>query len=232
MSLLTARQRQLGNTTVYLALAAILVVGVGIAVYLMSKSAQQSELAVLPSEDQPLLSAEPPAITTVDMQQAEIDDTAARQARPKNPNDRSKAGDLFASNGRKIPLEDGLAGGSEALPNGSSSTGRRSVHAVDAFDYGVLDGRVRVGVFGKGPIADYRVSLNASDYVIDMPGEFRYLDEFSQALIVGQFGVKQARLERTARGMRMRIDVTPGLQHKPFLIEDPKGLIIAFEPKG
>ena len=45
------------------------------------------------------------------------------------------------------------------------------------------------------------------------------------------FGVARASLGRYERGMRMRIDVTPALKHEPFLIEDSRGLMIAFEPR-
>lgn len=231
---------QQGGTTLYIALTLLVLVGAGAGVYFLSQNQAQDDVAALPAQDQPLADAEPDAIQSVDMQTSEIDDNSAGQVSGEPSANEADAGGLFERGGRKIPLEDGLAGGSEASNkapgsgnnNDSSNTARqRKLHALDAFDYGVLDGRVRIGIFGKGPIPDYRVRLTQTDYIIDMPGEFRYLDQFGRALLIEQFGVRRAWLERTDRGMRMRIDVTQGLQHKPFLIEDAKGLIIAFEPR-
>ncbi len=235
----TSAYRQRGNAAMYVLLSVLVVAGAAGAIYLLSQNQDDSmPVEAMPSQEQAALSAEPPAIKEVNMQEAEIDDTPARQGRPAktqaNAEDDSDEAGLFERGGRKIPLTDGLTGGSESLIGADSTapTGpSRKVHAVDAFDYGVLDGRVRVGVFGKGPIPDYRVRLSNDHYVIDMPGEFRYVENFNQALVIERFGVGQARLVRYERGMRMRIDVTPALKHEPYLIEDSRGLMIAFEPR-
>lgn len=234
----TSARRQRGNAAMYVLLSVLVVAGAAGAIYLLSQDEEQSMPAeAMPSQEQAALSAEPPAIKEVNMQEAEIDDTPARQGRSTQAQSGEQNDDeagLFERGGRKIPLTDGLTGGSESLIGADSSApaGKPGkVHAVDAFDYGVLDGRVRVGVFGKGPIPDYRVRLSNDHYVIDMPGEFRYVENFSQALSIERFGVAQAHLGRYDRGMRMRIDVTPALQHEPYLIEDSRGLMIAFEPR-
>lgn len=234
----TSARRQRGNAAMYVLLSVLVVAGVAGAIYLLSQSDDDgAPIEAMPSQEQAALSAEPPAIKEVNMQEAEIDDTPARQGRPEELVVSDKSSDeagLFERGGRKIPLTDGLTGGSESLIGADSSAPAGpsgKVHAVDAFDYGVLDGRVRVGVFGKGPIPDYRVRLSNDHYVIDMPGEFRYVENFNQALAIERLGVGQARLARYERGMRMRIDVTPALQHEPYLIEDSRGLMIAFEPR-
>lgn len=233
----TLARRQFGNAALYVLLSVLVVAGVGGAVYVLSQSDDEAAPSdEMPTQEQAALSAEPPAIKQVNMQDTEIDDAPARQGRSvddANADAEGEAG-LFERGGRKIPLKDGLTGGSESLI-GSDATApasqKRKVHAVDAFDYGVLDGRVRIGVFGKGPIPDYRVRLTDDHYVIEMPGEFRYVENFSQGLSIERFGVAQASLSRYDRGMRMRIDVTAGLKHEPFLIEDSRGLMIAFEPR-
>ncbi|MGJ8670897.1 MAG: hypothetical protein ACSHXK_15530 [Oceanococcus sp.] len=224
---------QSGSSSLYLALTALVVVGVGTAVYFLAQSKTAEEAAELPQEDQAVLNVEPAPFTAVDMQKTEIKVSDASRSKPEAASNGRAGDNLFERGGRKIALEDGLAGGSEvaAANSPSNPSDTRKVHALDAFDYGVLDGRVRIGVFGKGAIPDYRVKLNNTRYTIEMPGEFRYLDQFGKALVVEQFGVNRAMLERTSRGIRMHIEVTGGLKHKPFLIEDPKGLIIAFEPK-
>ena len=233
MNILHTSRTQTGSSSLYLALTALVVVGVGAAVYLLAQSKPSDESAELPQQDQPVLNAEPEPFTAVDMQKAAIEVAGSSQPRPASAGKNAAGDSLFERGGRKIPLEDGLAGGTEASNENAAANpiNNRPVHALDAFDYGVLDGRVRIGVFGKGAIPDYRVNLNNTRYTIEMPGEFRYLDQFGKALMVEQFGVNRAWLERSSRGMRMHIDVTRGLKHKPFLIEDPKGLIIAFEPK-
>lgn len=180
--------------------------------------------------------AEPPAVAPVDFQQAEIEDDGptTSQTRQTGADGASAAArgdtDLFNRGTRKRPLTDGLAGGREAEAPGATTPAPRA-NAVDAFDFGILDGRVRVGVFGKGPIPDYRASVGDERITIEMPGEFRYVEEFSRALPIEAFGVDSARLMRDARGMRMVIDVTQGLKFEPFLIEDSRGLMVAFEPK-
>lgn len=230
-------RRQRGNAALYVVLSVLVVAGAGGAVYLLSQSEEDApQPQEMPSQEQAALSAEPPAIKQVDMQDTVIDDRPAREGKAVDSQNNDSAGEagLFERGGRKIPLKDGLTGGSESLIGADAeapASSARKVHAVDAFDYGVLDGRVRIGVFGKGPIPDYRVRLSNDHYVIDMPGEFRYVENFSQALSVERFGVARASLGRYERGMRMRIDVTPALKHEPFLIEDSRGLMIAFEPR-
>lgn len=182
-----------------------------------------------------LPSAAAPDITPVDLQQERAEQRISAPPRSQNGDAAAESGnkgavDLFERGTRKVPLTDGLAGGSEALVDRSSAAPPRA-NGVDAFDFGVLDGRVRVGVFGKGPIPDYRASVGDERIVIEMPGDFRYVEEFGRALEVEAFGVDSARLQRDARGMRMIIDVTAGLKYQPFLVEDPRGLMVAFEPK-
>lgn len=225
-------QRQRGSS-IYIVLSLLVLIAIGVVIFLLTQQ-DQAEVATLPEQDQPVLNAEPPAIKPVDMQQAEIDSSLVNRPTAVSSSDKGTAeADLFSRRGRKIPLEDGLAGGSEAEMGSnattSSAAARSRVHALDAFDYGVLDGRVRIGVFGKGPIPDYRVKLTSSYYVIDMPGEFRYIDDFSRALVIERFGVARAQLSRSPRGIQLRIDVTKALKHQPFLIEDAKGLMVAFE---
>lgn len=236
MNTFAQARRQAGNSTLYLALAVLVLVGVGIAVYLLSQADKAPKETALPNQDAPLMNVEPPEIKSVDMQETEVDwSPQPSQPSTAERDEVSSENGLFERGGRKIPLQDGLAGGTEAQADAGSETAApgtgRKLHALDAFDFGVLDGRVRIGVFGKGPIPDYRVTLKQTEYVIDMPGEFRYLDQFGKALQIERFGVSSARLERSPRGMRMRIAVTQGLRHEPFLIEDSKGLMIAFEPR-
>lgn len=184
-----------------------------------------------PAQNRP---AEPPEIKAVD-----LDEATTATPRPQTtaaPNDDSAESDedvdIFNRGERKRPLTDGLAGGSEEpAKNPDAAAPTKRVNAIDFFDFGVLDGRVRIGIFGKGPIPDYKASVREREITIDMPGEFRYVEEFSRRLAIEALGVAGARLTRNARGMEMRIEVTAGLQHQPFLIEDKRGLIVAFEPR-
>lgn len=219
-----------GNTLVYLAMAVLVAAAAAVAVYLVSQSGADDDLTTAEEHQERLLSAAPPEERPVDFQDTQIERPVTRpQTKPDSADDTS---DLFAREGKKLPLTDGLAGGREAEPASTSSPSPAPrVNAVDAFDYGVLDGRVRIGVFGKAAIPDYRVRVRGQTYVIEMPGEFRYVEEFGRTLNIDRFGVASARLERDARGMRMTIQATAGLKHEPFLIEDPRGLMVAFEPR-
>ena len=204
----TRQIHQIGNSTLYMVLGLLLLAGFSVALYLKAQSEKAAETeSTLPPQEEAILNAEPPAVKTVDMQDVLIQDnsasrfpTSTKPAESASTEKSPGSNDLFERGTRKIPLEDGLAGGSEAQTAEAPAQDRSptaTVHALDAFDYGVLDGRVRIGVFGKGPIPDYRVSLKQTRYVIDMPGEFRYLDQFGSALVIEQFGVSRAWLERS-----------------------------------
>ncbi len=230
-SQLPSRQQGNGRGLLYVALSA-LVIGVAVAAFLVlrgqSEQVQEAQLAEEQERVTQTLQAEPPTVKTVDLQKDAVQRAPA--ASPAAPSGSSRdAGGLFDRGGKTLPLTDGLAGGSEIKGN-EAMAAQRPPNAVDFFDYGVLDGRVRIGVFGKGGIPDYRVSLGDGLIVIEMPGEFRYVEEFSRTLQIQQFGVSSAALGRDKRGMRMVIRVTPQLAHQPFLVEDPQGLMVAFEP--
>ena len=220
-----------GNTLVYLAMAVLVAAATAVAVYLFSQSDRGDEdVATEEDRQERLLGAAPPEEQPVDFQDTPIEAPVNRSRTTADSS--GDTSDLFAREGKKMPLTDGLAGGREAQANSTSSPSPAPrVNAVDAFDYGVLDGRVRIGVFGKAAIPDYRVRVRNQTYVIEMPGEFRYVEDFGRTLNIDRFGVATARLERDARGMRMTIQATAGLKHEPFLIEDPRGLMVAFEPR-
>lgn len=226
------RQKGNGRGLLYLGLSA-LVIAVAVAAFLVLRgqehSAQEEVLVDEQARVSQTLKAEPPPIKTVDMQKDAIQRKPQPSAPPRVAESAGQGG-LFDRGGKTLPLTDGLAGGSEIKGN-EAMAAERAPNAVDFFDYGVLDGRVRIGVFGKGGIPDYRVSVTDSLIVIEMPGEFRYVEEFSRTLQIQQFGVASAALARDPRGMRMSIGVTPQLAHQPFLIEDPQGLMVAFEPR-
>lgn len=230
------RQKGAANTLLYIALTGLVAVAVALTLYLLTGEQEPSSSQAEATPEVPQLNAEPPPIQTVDMQEAKPETwppARPRQPTPASPS--TPAPGMFNRPGRKIPLTDGLAGGSEAVKPATrtnlETAPRSTANAVDSFDFAVLDGRVRIGVFGKTAISDYRAQVSKARYVIEMPGEYRYVEEFSKALTIRSFGVSSAQLMRTPRGMRLVIDITPDLRHQPFLIEDPHGLMVAFEPR-
>ena len=230
-----ARQAGISNL-LYLVLAAAVIAVAVLAFFALREQAEpppEQATAKPEQQEQQARHAEPPAVKTVDFQQAEIQQEPESSPEPEASSDADTERGLFERGGRARPLKDGLAGGTEAQddPGPSPQARSRPANAVDAFDYGVLDGRVRIGVFGKSGIPDYKASVSDSQIVIQMPGEFRYVEQFSRTLNINRFGVSSARLARDDRGMRMTITITPALRHEPFLIEDPHGLMVAFEPR-
>jgi hypothetical protein len=230
-------QKGAANTLLYVALTALVAVGVAITLYFLTQNKEEPAKGMEPASIEavdPYARTEPPVIKPVDMQRTQIQELGktTQQADGTGDAHSGTTNSLFDRGGKKMPLTDGLAGGSESNDATSRNAAPATVvNAVDGFDYGVLDGRIRIGVFGKGKISDYRVSVTTGRYVIEMPGEYRYVEEFSRRLTIDQLGISAAQLKRDARGMRMIIEVTPALQHEPFLLEDRHGLIVAFEPR-
>ncbi len=227
----SALRHQLGaaNGPMLIGVSLIIIVIVIGTIASLRNNADTEEATVASNESSMQGPAEPPPIKTVDMQATAVE-AVAKTAPTMPATQKSRNDEMFARDqGRVLPLKDGLAGGSEA--SNKPAAPASVANAVDAFDFGVLDGRVRIGVFGKSSIPDYRATVSKNEYLIEMPGQFQYVEEFSRTLKIEQFGVLSARIARDARGMNLRIAVSSDLAHEPFLIEDPHGLMVAFEPR-
>lgn len=197
------------------AIAAIVVAIIAILLFALNSGDDEDETA--PQTAAPVA---PPPVKPVDLASAPTQKAGGTE---DGKSEAEKLERLYREGQTKRPFEDGYE---------SEDVGRPvATPMISAFDYGVLDGRVRVGVFGNGSIPKYTTRQTGDEFIIEMPGEYKFFRPLERRLPIDAYRVNVARLETDASGMRIKISTSPPLEHEPFIIEDTYGLMLAFEPR-
>ncbi len=217
-----------GGFPILTAVAALILIAAAVLIWL-----KYGRSAEVPTGLATLESADPEPIAAVNLDQSTDVESAPRAAQGTA----DAAGDrLFNDGQRVLPFVDGYESEAEAAANSGDPAPATTAHSdetlrLNAFDFGVLDGRVRVGVFGNGPIPRYRTRKDGDRYLIEMTGQFEFSRPIDQTLTIEAYRVAGAELTRTTKGLTLSVSTAPPLNHVPFVIEDSYGLMLAFEPR-